>query len=299
MNLQEFFSLSLLILTVTKAIPLIYAGLGGLFSERSGVVNICLEGIMLMGAFVSVVVTLQTGSVWAGILGAIVAGALMGLLHALLSITFKVDQIVGGTAINIFAAGVTEYMIPVLYDNPGATPLLNSTFENSKFFLTRYFLVYMAFVLVGLTHIFLYRTSWGLRVRAVGEHPRAADTLGVNVYLTRYLCVIMSGILAAIGGAYLSVGEVGLFSKGMTASRGFIALAALIFGKWTPFGTLGACLFFGLCDTVQSKLQGQIPVPSEFMLMLPYIFTIIAIAGVIGRSRPPSASGVPYDPGER
>jgi len=299
MNPGDILNISLLMLTITKSIPLLYAATGGLYSERAGVVNICLEGIMLMGAFVAVVFTYHTGSLWLGLLGAIIAGALMGLLHGILSITFKVDQIVGGTAINIFAAGVTEYLIPVMFGKPGATPLLNSTFENSDSPVTGYFLVYMAFILVCLTHVFFYRTSWGLRVRSVGEHPKAADTLGVNVYLTRYLCVIMSGILAAIGGAYLSIGEAGLFSKGMTASRGFIALAALIFGKWTPLGTFGACIFFGFCDTLQSTLQGRVPIPSEFMLMIPYVFTIIAIAGVIGRAKPPASSGVPYDPGER
>jgi len=297
--LLELISWSLITVTITKAIPMIYASLGGLFSERSGVVNICLEGIMLTGAFSAVVFTHLTGSLWIGLLGAIIIGSLMGLLHGILSIKFKVNQIVGGTAINIFAAGATEYLIPVIYGKPGATPPLAVTFERQSFILSKYFLIYMAFVLAGLIHVFLYRTSYGLRVRAVGEHPKAADTVGVNVYITRYLCVIMSGALAAIGGAYLSIGESGLFSKGMTANRGFIALAALIFGKWTPLGTLGACLFFGFCDNLQSTLQGKVPIPSEFMLMIPYVLTIIAIAGVIGRSRPPAASGVPYDPSER
>jgi len=297
--LFEIFTLSLITLTITKSVPLIYASIGGLFSERSGVVNICLEGIMLVGAFVAVVVTHFTGSLWIGLGGAIIAGAVMGLLHAVLSIKFKVNQIVGGTAINIFAAGATEYLLPVLFKKPGASPPLNTTFENMENILGKYFLVYMAFILVALVHIFLYKTSYGLRIRAVGEHPKAADTVGINVYLTRYLCVMMSGVLAAIGGAYLSAGESGVFSKGMTASRGFIALAALIFGKWTPLGTLGACLFFGFCDNLQSTLQGRVPIPSEFMLMIPYILTIIAIAGVIGKAKPPAANGIPYDPGER
>ncbi|HPZ09245.1 MAG TPA: ABC transporter permease [Candidatus Eremiobacteraeota bacterium] len=299
MNILDIFTWSLLTVTITKAIPLIYAGIGGLYSERSGVVNICLEGIMLAGAFSAVVCTHFTGNLWFGLAGAIIAGTFMGLLHGVLSITFKVNQIVGGTAINIFAAGATEYLIPIVFGKPGATPPLAFTFERQDFFLSKYFLIYMAFLLVGLTHIFLYKTSYGLRVRAVGEHPKAADTVGINVYLTRYLCVIMSGIFAAIGGAYLSIGESGLFSKGMTANRGFIALAALIFGKWTPLGTLGACLFFGFCDNLQSTLQGRVPIPSEFMLMIPYVLTIVAIAGVVGRSRPPASSGVPYDPSER
>ena len=299
MNLLDIFNISLITLTITKAVPLIYAAIGGLYSERSGVVNICLEGIMLTGAFAAVVVTYFTNNLWLGLLGAIVVGALMGLLHAVLSIKFKVNQIVGGTAINIFAAGATEYLIPVVFGKPGATPPLNTTFEGLNYAVGEYFLVYMAFVIVGVTYALIYKTSFGLRVRAVGEYPKAADTVGINVYRTRYFCVIMSGILAAVGGAYLSIGESGVFSDGMTAGRGFIALAALIFGKWNPLGTLGACLFFSFCDNLQSSLQGRVAIPSEFMLMIPYVLTIIAIAGVIGKSRPPAASGVPYDPSTR
>jgi len=297
--LNDLLSWSLITVTITKSVPLLYAALGGVFSENAGVVNICLEGIMLIGAFTAAVVAYFTENLWLGLLGAMIAGGLIGFLHAILSIKFKTDQIVGGTAINIFAVGITEYLVFVIFGQPGATPPLRVTFESFSFPLAKYFLIYMAFLMVGVTYFLLYKTPLGLRIRAVGEHPRAADTVGINVYRIRYLCVIISGILAGIGGAYLSVGEGGLFSKQMTASRGFIALAAMIFGKWKPIGTMGACLFFGFCDNLQATLQGKVPIPSEFMLMIPYLLTIIVLAGVIGRARPPASDGVPYDPSER
>lgn len=286
------------------ATPLIFAALGGIFSERSGVVNIALEGMMLIGAFTAMFVTYHTGLPWVGVLGAIAAGALIGLLHAVFCIRYRANQVVTGTAINIFAGGLTVFLLRYFFGAAGTSPSVNTIADITIPVLNRIPwigrvigrhnpLVYLALLAVVVVHIILYKTPWGLRLRAVGEHPRAADTVGVNVFRMRYLAVIISGSLAGLGGTYLSIAHLSRFSEGMTAGRGFIALAAVIFGKWTPFGALGACLFFGYADALQMRLQ-DVGIPTQFMNMLPYILTIVALVGFIGKAVGPKASGQPY-----
>jgi simple sugar transport system permease protein len=291
------------------ATPLAFASLGGLFSERSGVVNIGLEGMMLTGAFFAVWGSDVTGSWPLGLLIAISAGGLMGLLHAFFAITLRADQIVGGTAINFIALGLTTYLLIKLYGDEG-TPTDISTVPNVNLrflhdipiagdFLQDVFgrlnlMIWIAIVLVFVTWIVVFKTPIGLRIRSVGEHPRAADTVGINVYAIRYGSVMLSGILAAAGGAYLSLGFVGSFEDNMTAGRGFIALAALIFGNWRPFGAAAACLLFGFSSALAKSLQEYSLSVSVLFEALPYVLTLIAVAGVIGRSIPPAAVGRPY-----
>ncbi|MCL4301500.1 MAG: ABC transporter permease [Anaerolineae bacterium] len=341
MNLLGMVSASLL-----RAAPIAFGALSGILCERAGVVNIAIEGMMLSGAMAAVVVSsifrnydavdavtgeplfpawlasigrgldaanLSDAVPWhllLGLLGAVLIGGLLAAFHAWLSIQFKVDQIISGTVINIFAAGMTSFLsqrflqpiqalnssgtfkilpIPGLSSIPIIGPLL---FENSL-------IIYILFTLVIAIHIMLFYTRWGLRTIAVGEHPKAADTLGVNVFKMRYINVIMGGMVAGIGGAYFTVGSVGRFDELLTAGKGFIGLAAMIFGKWTPLGAFGASLIFGFADALQVKLQGlgieQVPISSEFLLMAPYIVTMVVLAGVIGQSIPPASDGVPYE----
>lgn len=280
--------------TIRSATPLIFASLGGNFSEKSGVVNIGLEGIMTVGAFSAVFFSYKTGSPWAGLIGAIVVGALFGLLLAFLSINFKANQVVVGVAINILAASLTTFLLVEIWGRPGQTDNVNYFQAWGPFNL----FTYLAFIMVAVSYYVIYKTPFGLRIRAVGEHPRAADTLGVNVYLVRYICVTLSGILAGIGGASLSIGSLSLFKEGMVAGKGFIALAALIFGKWNPVGAALACLFFGFADALQT-VAADLPVPKEFLFALPYILTMLAVSGFIGKSISPAASGIPYEKGER
>ena len=341
MNLLGMISASLL-----RAAPIAFGALSGIFCERAGVINIAIEGMMLTGAMVAVVVSSvfrnydavhpETGEalfpVWLsniglaldqaeissavpwylimGLLGAIFIGGVMGTFHAWLSITFRVDQIVSGTVINILSVGVTSFLSqrflqPIQALNSGGTfkilpiPGLSSIPIIGPLFFEQRFIIYLLFVLVILVHILLFYTRWGLRTIAVGEHPKAADTLGINVFKMRYFNVIMGGMVAGLGGAYFTIGSVGRFDEVLTAGKGFIGLAAMIFGKWTPLGAFGASIIFGFADALQVKLQGlgidQVPIPSEFMLMAPYIVTMVVLAGVIGRANPPAADGVPYE----
>ncbi|MDI9459580.1 MAG: ABC transporter permease [Limnochordia bacterium] len=286
------------------ATPLIFAALGGIFSERSGVVNIALEGMMLTGAFTAMFVTYHTGMPWVGVLGAMLAGGLIGLIHAIFCVRYRANQVVTGTAINIFAGGLTVFLLRFFFGTAGTSPsvttipditlpVLSSIPWIDRILGRQNPLVYLALVAVVVVHIVIYKTPWGLRLRAVGEHPRAADTVGVNVFKMRYISVVISGALAGLGGTYLSIAHLSRFSEGMTAGRGFIALAAVIFGKWTPLGALGACLFFGYADALQMRLQ-DIGIPTQFMNMLPYVLTMVALAGFIGRAVGPKASGEPY-----
>lgn len=286
------------------ATPLIFAALGGIFSERSGVVNIALEGMMLIGSFTAMFVTYHTGLPWVGVLGAMVAGALIGLLHALFCVRYRANQVVTGTAINIFAGGLTVFLLRFYFGTAGTSPsvatipdltipLLYQVPWIGRIIGRQNPLAYLALIAVVVVHFVIYKTVWGLRLRSVGEHPKAADTVGVNVYRMRYVAVAISGALAGLGGTYLSIAHLSRFSENMTAGRGFIALAAMIFGKWTPFGALGACLFFGYADALQMRLQGM-GVPVQFMHMLPYVLTIIALAGFIGKAVGPKAAGEPY-----
>jgi ABC-type uncharacterized transport system permease subunit len=294
---RELFSASLVMSTLRLATPLVLVALGGMFSERAGVINIALEGIMLAGAFTAAAVTYAAGSPWAGLLGGICAGLLVAAIHALACIRCKADQVVSGTAINILMFGVPGFLSGAFFLSSGSTPQLG------KDQLIPYTPMVMAGLLVPLTWYVLYRTPFGLRLRAVGENPAAADAAGVNVAAIRYAGVLLSGVLAGIAGAYLSIGQSSLFTRNMTSGRGFIALAALIFGKWRPVQTMLACLLFGLTEAVSIQMQGVVKLPSgedipvQFIQMVPYVLTIVVLAGFIGQSRPPRALGIPYDKG--
>jgi simple sugar transport system permease protein len=291
------------------ATPLLFASLGGLFSERSGVVNIGLEGMMLMGAFFAIWGADVTGHWATGVAIGIAAGGVFGLLHAFFSITLRADQIVGGTAINLIALGLTTYLFFRIYGEQGTPPEI-STIPNVSIgfldeipvvgnFLDDVFgnlnlLIWVGFVLVLAVWLVVFKTPIGLRLRSVGEHPKAADTVGINVYAIRYGAVVLSGMLAAVGGAFLSIGIGDSFTEIITAGKGFIALAALIFGSWRPFGTAAACLLFGFSTALAGALQTYSTSVSNLFEALPYVLTLVAVAGVIGRSIPPAAVGRPY-----
>jgi ABC-type uncharacterized transport system permease subunit len=285
---RDIFNYALIASTIRLSTPLILAALGGLYSERGGVINIALEGMMLAGAFTAAVVTFFTHSPWAGLLAAVIAGLVVAALHAVVTINYRADQVVSGAAINILFLGVPALLSGALFESTGATPQLprDQTLPNT--------LVYLAFILVAVTAYVIYRTRFGLRLRAVGENPEAAMAAGVSVTRMRYAGVLISGALAALGGAYLSIGQSSLFTRNMTAGRGFIALAALIFGKWDPVGVLLACLFFGFAEAVAIRMQGTVDIPNQFIQMIPYVLTMVVLAGWIGRATPPKALGTPY-----
>jgi ABC-type uncharacterized transport system permease subunit len=303
---------ALLSATLVSATPLIFASLGGLFSERSGVVNIGLEGMMLTGAFFSIWGADVTGSWVLGIVIGLASGAAMGLIHAFFSITLRADQIVGGTAINFLALGITGYLFIRIYGERGTPSEGLSTIPDTSLdflydippkrlggflgdaFTNTDYLIWTALAMVFVTWVAVFKTPSGLRLRSVGEHPRAADTVGINVFLTRYAAVTLSGVLASAGGVYLALGFVNSFEPNMTAGRGFIALAALIFGAWRPFGALVACMLFGFSSALASSLQEYSLSVSTLFEALPYVLTLVAVAGVIGRSVPPAAVGRPY-----
>jgi simple sugar transport system permease protein len=285
---RDIFNYTLIASTIRLSTPLILAALGGLYSERGGVINIALEGMMLAGAFTAAAVTVFTHSPWAGLLAAVIAGLVVAALHAVVTINYRADQVVSGAAINILFLGVPALLSGALFESTGATPQLprDQTLPNT--------LVYLAFILVAVTAYVIHRTRFGLRLRAVGENPEAAMAAGVSVTRMRYAGVLISGALAALGGAYLSIGQSSLFTRNMTAGRGFIALAALIFGKWDPVGALLACLFFGFAEAVAIRMQGTVDIPNQFIQMIPYILTMVVLAGWIGRATPPKALGTPY-----
>lgn len=292
--------------SLSKAVPITLGALSGVLCERAGVVNIAIEGMMLAGAMMGSLVGSVTDNLWIGVLAAVLTGALLAWVHAVFSIKYMIDQIISGTVINIFSVGITSYIsakflqeyqelnnpgtfspfpIPVLSEIPILGPIL---FNNNMF-------VYAMFFFVILLQFALYYTRWGLRLRSVGEHPRAADTLGINVFRTRYMAVILGGMMAGFGGAYFTLGSVGRFDEVMTAGRGFIGLAAMIFGNWNPVGSLGAGLLFGFADSLASKLAILgVNIPSQFLLMAPYIATMVVLAGVVGRGQMPAADGQPY-----
>jgi ABC-type uncharacterized transport system permease subunit len=302
-------SSDLLYATLRLTTPILFAALGGLLCERAGVLNIALEGMMLGGALAAYVVSLRTGNPWLGLLAAMVVGALTGLLLAAVVVTFRANQIVSAVGLNLLMLGVTGvalrasvglsagskpaptipiWKIPGLGDLPGIGPVL---FDHLP-------LVYLVFILVALITFLFYRTTWGLSIRAVGEHPKAAETVGINVIRVRYLTVLWSGVMAALGGAVLSIGYLNSFSEGMTAGRGFIAFSAIIFGRYAPLGTMLASLLFGFADAMQLRIQAfGVKVPYQFLIMLPYVVTLLALFAA-GRFNAPKASGVPYVPGE-
>jgi len=298
--LTPAFLLILFFSMIRSATPLIFAALGGMFSERAGVINIALEGLMLTGAFVAAVTTYELKNPYLGFLAGIVAGALIALVFAIAVIKFEADQVVAGFAISLLMLGLPAVISSRIYDSAGSTQQIAQEFLLPDFWNRLSIASILAFVLVPICWYVLYKTPFGLRIRAAGENPEAADAAGVNVIALRYVAVIISGILAAGGGAYLSIGQSSLFTRGMTAGRGYIALAALILAKWKPVPVLFACLFFGLTEALSIQMQGVIKMPSgedvpvQFIQMIPYVLTIIVLAGFIGLSRAPKALGIPY-----
>jgi simple sugar transport system permease protein len=302
---EQVLSAGLIASTLVYATPLAYAALGGIFSERSGVVNIGLEGMMLMGAFFGIWGAAWSGSWVVGLLVAMAAGGLTALVHAVFAVHLRADQIVTGTAINFLALGITGYLFIDIYGENG-TPSSISMVPNVNIPAVENWsyigpaigqlnlMTWLVFGLLVLTEATLFRTAIGLRIRAVGEHPLAADTVGIPVFRLRYGAVVLSGMLAALGGAYLSIGFVGSFAQNMTAGRGFIALAAVIFGKWRPYGAFAACLLFGFASGVADRLQSVAGVSVNLLSTLPYVLTLIALVGLVGRSRAPAADGQPY-----
>lgn len=292
--MAEIFTIALIWSTIRNTTPLILAALGGMFSERSGVINIALEGMMLAGAFTAAAVTYAVGSPFVGLLAGMGAGMVIAAIHAIACIRYRADQVVTGTAINILMIGVPGFLSGALFLSSGSTPQI------PKEQLIPWTPIVIAFALVPIAWYVLYKTPFGLRLRSVGENPEAADAAGVPVARMRYAGVLLSGILAGVGGAYLSIGQSSLFTRNMTSGRGFIALAALIFGKWRPVQTMLACLLFGLTEAVTIQMQGVVKLPSgedipvQFIHMVPYLLTIIVLAGFIGSSRPPKALGIPY-----
>jgi ABC-type uncharacterized transport system permease subunit len=294
---------ALLASTLRYATPLTLAALGGLFSERSGVINIALEGMMLMGAFFGAWGADVTGSWVGGIVIAVAAGAIFAALHGLFAITFRADQIVSGTALNLLAVGITGYLYVQIYGNEGTpddlprVPDINLPIKSVPFFGDVFgqlnLLAWVALAMVLVTWVVVFRTAWGLRLRSAGENPLAAETAGLSVIRTRYLAVMVSGGLAALGGAFLSIGFVHTFSQNMTAGRGFIALAALIFGRWRPGAALAATLLFGFGSALAQRLPVFSPSGAVLFQALPYVLTLIAVTGLIGRSIPPLALGRP------
>ncbi|HEX2271367.1 MAG TPA: ABC transporter permease [Pyrinomonadaceae bacterium] len=302
--MRDVFTWALVASTIRLATPLVLAALGGLFSERSGVINIALEGKMLAGAFAAAAMTyaadvrfgMGSASPWIGLLAGMFAGLLIAAIYALTCIKFKADQVVSGAAINILMLGIPGFLSGALFLSSGSTPQI----PKDHLLPQNPAVIAVAIgVLVVVIWYVLYKTPFGLRLRSVGEKPEAADAAGVSVSRLRYSGVLLAGILAGIGGAYLSIGQSSLFTRNMTAGRGYIALAALIFGKWKPVQTLLACLLFGLTEAISIQLQGEVKlrgeeIPVQFINMEPYILTIVVLAGFIGSSRPPRALGIPY-----
>lgn len=295
--------------TLRFTTPLLFAALGGLFSERSGIVNIALEGIMLFGALAAAVVAQQVEAPflktdsnavlpwvpWVGVIAAMLVGGFVAWIHALASIKYRADQVISGTAINLLATGVPAVILQYFYNNTSDSASVKNVLPLWGIGAVQFSpLVYIAFLIVPVVSYVLYRTPFGLRLRSVGEAPQAAASVGVNVMRMRYTAVIISGMLAGLAGAYLSIGNLDKFNRGMSANQGFIALAALIFGKWLPWNTMGACLLFGFFTALKILLGGGDLLPPAIVEMLPFILTILVLAGFIGRSRAPKAIGKPY-----
>ena len=301
---MNFFS-DYLTSTIHLTIPLAYAALGGLYSERSGILNIALEGMLITGAFTSAVATFYTGNVWIGVVAALVAGALIGLLHAFLCVTLRVNQLVSGLAINLVAAGVTSFLGRLVFASNSSQrlptiitikiPIIANIPVIGSLLFQQDILGYLLFIIIAFTTYFLFYTNPGLNLRAVGEYPKAADTAGVSVVKIRYLAVMFGGCLASLGGAYLALVEVRNFTEEMSAGKGFIAIASLIFGKWHPIYSTFACLLFGATEALQLRIQALgVNIPYQFLMMLPYITALLALVGLAGKSTPPAALGKFY-----
>ena len=295
--------------TVLLATPLVLGALAGILCERTGVINVAIEGQFLAGAFAGALGASVSHSLGVGVVSAMVAGGLMGALLAVFAIKFVVNQVVLGVVLNAFALGITGFGFDALmaqnaatYNEPGffspiAIPLLSDIPVIGPVFFNVNIIVYLTYVLIIVIDVALFRTRWGLRTRAVGEHPKAADTVGIKVLRTRYRNVIFGGLVAGLGGAFLTIGAIGGFTKDISSGKGFIALAAVIFGKWSPRGAIGAALLFGFADALQSLLSvagTPVPIPSNFLLMLPYLATLFAVAGLVGKVAAPAADGQPY-----
>ncbi|MFL6133299.1 MAG: ABC transporter permease [Nocardioidaceae bacterium] len=305
----SFDLLGLLQNTILTAVPLILGALAGVLCERTGVINVAIEGQMLAGAFAGALVASIASNGYVGIIGAMVAGALMGLLLALFAIRYLVNQVVLGVVLNVFALGLTGFVYDALMQpnadalnnprifDPISVPLLSKIPILGPLLFEANIIVYLMYVLIIVVDVALFRTRWGLRTRAVGEHPKAADTVGIKVLAMRYRNVVMGGAVAGLAGAYLTLGSVGAFSKNISSGKGFIALAAVIFGRWSPRGAIAAALLFGFSDalaTVLSFTQTPVTIPSNFLVMLPYLATLFAVAGLVGRVQAPAADGEPY-----
>src|ERR1700752_3571192 len=294
--MRDIFTLSLIASTIRLATPLVLAALGGLFSERSGVINIALEGKMLAGAFTAAALTyaadkrlgMGTASPWIGLLGGMIAGLFIAVIYELSCIKFKAEQVVSGAEINILMLGIPGFLSGAFFLSSGSTPQIP---KDHLLLQSPISIAFVVLALVALIWYVLYNTPFGLRLRSVGENPEAADAAGVSVSKIRYSGVLLSGLLAGIGGAYLSIGQNSLFTRNMTAGRGFIALAALIFGKWHPVGAFLACLLFGLADAISIRMQGVVQIPVQVIQIIPYVLTLVVLAGFIGRATPPRASG--------
>lgn len=313
--LSEIITPELFASAVRLATPIALAAVGASICERSGVVNIAMEGLMLVGAFFGVTTALLSGSTWLGVIAAVTASVVFASLHAWAAINLRSDQVISATAINILALGATGFLMETIFGHPGTTDSVERLKPIFSFeiggtgtmatiwrwidvvFLSYTPIVYLGMFLAAFLTWALYRTRWGLRLRSLGEHPRAADTVGVNVYRGRWFAVLVSGAMAGLAGANLTLEQVGAFTEGMTNGRGFIALAAMIFGRWIPGGAYMASLLFGFADALQLKLQlfsDKIHIPPQFFLMLPYLITVLVLAGVVGRAVAPAADGKPY-----
>lgn len=294
--IEGIFSLELLFSALRMSVPLAFASLGGVYSERGGVVNIALEGIMLMGAFGAVVGTYFTNNPWIGLLVAMLFGLIIALIHAVVSITFKINQIVSGTALNMMATGLTTFLSRLIFQAAGSSPhiegMIQWQFPGTSFKISP--LIVIMILAVILSQIIIFKTRYGLRLRACGENPYAADSLGIDVIKIRYSGVIMSGILGGLGGAYLSLEHARVFVEGMTTGRGFIALAGMIFGRWTPVGSFSACFLFGLAEALRMRLEG-FGIPTQFIQMIPYLVTMGVLIGVVGRAVAPAYDGIPFE----
>ncbi|KIL39691.1 sugar ABC transporter permease [Gordoniibacillus kamchatkensis] len=320
MNFLDQFA-DLINITLVFATALLFGALGGIVSERSGVTNIAIEGLMTAGAFASAVATyymeqadLSGPAPWVGLVAAAALGMVFALIHAVASITFKADQVISGVVINFLAAGFTVYLVKLLFQGAGQTETLNAVFSKwaipglsqIPFFgpaiFTAYPTTYIVIILVFVVYYVLFKTPFGLRLRSVGEHPSAADTAGIRVLRIRYIAVLLSGAFAGLGGATITLTTTSNFSHNSISGQGFIALAAVIFGKWNPLGALGATLFFGFAQALNNWIQlfpWSKNIPQEFLFMLPYVLTLLMLAGAVGKARMPSALGEPYDPGKR
>lgn len=300
--MSEIFTIAMLLSAIRLSTPLIFAALGGLFSERSGVINIALEGLMLAGAFTAAVATYELHNPFLGMFCGILAGAALAYIYAVSCIKFQADQVVAGMAINFLMIGLPALISGAVYDSAGSTPQIDKAWQFPDIINGLSWASLLVFALVPICWYVLYKTPFGLRLRATGENPEAADVAGVNVIKLRYIAVVISGVLAGAGGAYLSIGQSSLFTRNMTAGRGFIALAALILAKWRPVPVLLACLFFGFMEALTNQIQGaswaKLPsgedIPVQFIQIIPYLLTIIVLAGFIGLSRAPKALGIPY-----